>query len=476
MKKIQRIIITTSVVSVLILTGCTSKETKSFKEYIEKGDYIKAATYYEKNESSIEVDLSGIISDSVNSIMNDFSSGNITLSAASANIKALSSIAPEDQMESLNEKLGLLSSIESSQEQYRLGVESFDSKYYSEAVMYFSNVIEQDPFYSDAQSKLSMAADKLEEEQQVLLNQAEEEIGAYITQEKYKEANEAFNSFKSQCSDSSVIESLSNEIEKNVESAMNKAVTSYFADYDFSSAYSYVQDLAYTFEFESISDKLNSLEDDFVSYALAEAEKDADSENYESASAVIETAMQEIGEDNEALNAAYNEYQSYLPVFLADLSTLSYDGKLHIDTADDIRDNTGVLHRHSLFLRNYQYVDGWTALESYAEYFTNGKYSIFSGVCGVSNNKKSATGRSSYFQVFGDGELIYTSPTMTPGSLPVEFNIDISNVRVLKIWYPRTESGEGWDNAISVIYDGLLTPKKKSTEATTQEETAAQDE
>ncbi len=453
MKNFKKIIAVTAVISALTLTGCTSKETKSFKEYMNNGDYIKAATYYTKHKSSIEVDdLSGMVKTQADSIIEQFKNGKMTLSAATANVQALLSIAPKSAVEELNEKIKLLSMLEISQEQYKLGEERYATEDYSNAISCFSNVIEEDPLYSEAQSKMNDAKTKLDALMNEAVGQAEAEIRQYIGQGKYTEAIEALNDFKIQYPDSEAAQTLSDEIEKSLNDEMEKNIASYFADFDFLSAYSYVQNLSYSFDYTSVSDKLNSLEDDFTDYVLAEAEKDASSDNYEAACAIIEIAMQGVGDDNTMLNEVYNEYMKHLPKYLVDMAYMSTNGDVYINS--QLTDNTSVTHRNSLFV-------GKGNSECYIEYFINGNYDTFTGVCGCSYDERESD-LSVYFEIYGDGNLLYTSPTMTKNSVPENFEVNISGVKVLKIWYPNL--GPGWTAryAVATIYDGLLSPKENT--------------
>ena len=47
MKRIRNVIIAAALLTAL--TGCTSKETKKFQEYMDTGNYKKAASYYDKH-------------------------------------------------------------------------------------------------------------------------------------------------------------------------------------------------------------------------------------------------------------------------------------------------------------------------------------------------------------------------------------------------------------------------------------------
>lgn len=444
---IKKSIIVVSVISAMVFSGCTNKETESFQKYLKDGNYIKAADYYEKHKSDIDTDgFSKLIRENADLIINDFNEGRTTISAATVNLQALYSIAPKKARTELNEKMKFISDIEISQNQYNSGMECFNSSRYSEAVEYFMNVVSDDPLYSSAQEKISEAKQKLQDEITSAQNKEISNIRTYISNGKFEDALYAIEDFKSQTNDTEIIQVLTDEIEKAVIDEMNKKIESYFADYDYSSAYNYLTQISYTFAYDAIDLKIRSLEDEYVDYAIENAEKDAASNNYEGASSIIEKAIQEVGADNSSLNEAYNEYRKHLPIFIADMDYMSCEGSVSVD--NNLTDNTNVTYRHSLW------IDGWGKNPYWVEYFTNGNYGKFTGVCGCSYENRSSS-ESKYFEVYGDGKLLYTSPTMTSSSIPVSFDIDIGNVRVVKIWYPATAG----NNKIAALYDGMFLPK-----------------
>lgn len=136
----------------------------------------------------------------------------------------------------------------------------------------------------------------------------------------------------------------------------------------------------------------------------------------------------------------------HLSVYINDLDYLSSEGAVYND-GSDIKDNTGTQHRHSL------YVDSMTFKACYVEYHLEEKYTDFTFTCGVSYYQRSASD-TKYFEIMGDdGNILYTSPVMSAGSLPEEFTINVTGVNVLRIQYPKTYGS----NSIATLYDGLLT-------------------
>ena len=78
--------------------------------------------------------------------------------------------------------------------------------------------------------------------------------------------------------------------------------------------------------------------------------------------------------------------------------------------------------------------DGTSSSYQNVEYLLNNNYHSFKGklVCaGYDYNDDNA--QSAIIKIYGDGNLLYTSPPMSNGTKAVDFDIDISNYKVLKI-------------------------------------------
>ena len=106
------------------------------------------------------------------------------------------------------------------------------------------------------------------------------------------------------------------------------------------------------------------------------------------------------------------------------------------------------------------HIDGHESAEYYFEIHLNGNYTTFSGVCACPEKSSAissyvyntSTKYTKYFEVYGDGKLLYTSPTMRYDYAAQSFTIDVTNVQVLRILYPATKG----PNEIATLYDGIL--------------------
>lgn len=122
-----------------------------------------------------------------------------------------------------------------------------------------------------------------------------------------------------------------------------------------------------------------------------------------------------------------NPYQpSVLPVWLTSLDSL---------TEDQVRAsggtayaNTGEVFAHCIIPPYYAFSKDFGSIE----YYLSGNYAALSGVLCVSEDCKNID-TTSYFEIYADGELVYTSPEMTQGSLPESFQVDIQHCQKLKI-------------------------------------------
>ncbi len=75
--------------------------------------------------------------------------------------------------------------------------------------------------------------------------------------------------------------------------------------------------------------------------------------------------------------------------------------------------------------------DGTLSSYQNVEYLLNGNYKMFRGnmICSLDG----LNSQNAVIKIYGDGNLLYTSPPLTSGSKVVAFNIDISNYKILKI-------------------------------------------
>lgn len=100
------------------------------------------------------------------------------------------------------------------------------------------------------------------------------------------------------------------------------------------------------------------------------------------------------------------------------------------------------------------HVDGYEYAAYYVSYDIGGAYSQFSGTYCMSPDLLGdrAAKNTKYFEIYGDGQLLFRSNTVTQGSMPQNFSVDVTGIRILTIYYPKTSG----PSRIATIYDGRL--------------------
>ena len=96
--------------------------------------------------------------------------------------------------------------------------------------------------------------------------------------------------------------------------------------------------------------------------------------------------------------------------------------------------------------------------ENWQEYKLSGKYKEIQGRVILNYDYRSQTNDDVLIKIYGDDALLYMSPAMAAGQEPVDFNIDISNVDVLKV----SIVGENMVRLVDcMLYDSLGNQSKE---------------
>lgn len=88
-------------------------------------------------------------------------------------------------------------------------------------------------------------------------------------------------------------------------------------------------------------------------------------------------------------------------------------------------------------------------------YNLDSKFTTFSGVVGypqIPINPVYTPWYTKYFEIYGDGRLLFRSPSMNKSTAPVPFSIDVTGVRALTISWPGTEG----PNEAATLFDPAL--------------------
>ena len=440
----------------LTLTACGADASK-FTGYIEDLDMQGAYSYYEdhidssKKKAELDQEISESMDGLYDKLVDQYIAGNLDSEKLSL-FKQLASDAEFSETSGYSDFLQVLAYIDQSKQNYDTAMQYYDQKDYDAAIAYFGGVMQRDTVrYEEAQKTIE--ACRAEQSKQLV-----QDIQSQIQTKAFEEAHYKIEQLKN--TDKEEADKLVTEYDAALKADADARLTSYFDAFDYEGAVGYLAQVTPLCYSSDLSDRQTQLADEFVVYVLKIADKDADAENYEGASAVVKQAMNALGQDNEKLSGAYDAYRSHLPVYLVDLDYMSC--KNHVATHDTLEDNTGNMYHNALFM--YKSVWGYYG-EGSADYFINGKYATFSGTVAVPRGFANDS-NSAYFEVYGDGKLLYTSPTMKNDSFPEAFDIDISGVKVLKIYYPDSNGNA----KLATIYDGKLNPKEADKSSDSSED------
>lgn len=211
---------------------------------------------------------------------------------------------------------------------------------------------------------------------------------------------------------------------------------------------------------DEISQKINET---LVTYADSYAQKAEACFNEKDVNGAIgnmEVAM-ELQPDNADYKTKYDTYQQYLPFNLYDednvIAVEDIDASwAHFDTHATANDNTEMLHVISVGHDSYETTNVYNI-----QYNLAGKYGTVNGKMFIADTYKN-TVQTSYFEAYGDGKLLYTSPKMEKGVLPQDVSFDVTGVQKLELkFYTRTDSTI-WSSEVCV--SNLVAQKAFPTE------------
>lgn len=335
------------------------------------------------------------------------------------------------------------------------GDELYEDGNYSAALSKYNMIDENSPLYASVSDKKQEIAEKIKAE---VVNDLDE----YIKNDNhYQLADYIINDVKS-LNDDTVLTEAMNKYYTYLDTKIDK----YLADNMYDDAVTLLEYAnGYFYNDATIKEKTDNLEKNYVDSTLEKAEQEFSSGNYEVAASTVQVALQQV-EDNAELMNKYEEYKAYIPSFINDLDYFTLSGDIFVNRDyGKLADNTG-----KAYGRLYSISVPWREDAGRVEYLINGKYTNFEGTCGVAYDERTNED-TQFFEVYGDGKLLYTSPTFTTGTMPSTFNIDIRNVKILKIVYPSSGNVK-----LATIFDGKVYNQDKMSEANNTEETTQAEE
>lgn len=320
-------------------------------------------------------------------------------------------------------------------------------------------------------SSLSESSDSADIEQETEINRSEKErdIKANIDSGSYSYAYGALKEYISLYGEDETAVSINADIKQRVLGDVNKQADEYIASDDILGAREFVgSQIAVFSDYTELSDLYTELTDSYVDNIIDKAKETASWGDFSGAYEIIKAGMNNIG-DNDRLINFKNRLSDCEPVYLVDIEPFSissaspsvyinqtlFESKIRYTVesfSDTAKDNTGTEHLFAYFIgRNQKTAQG----ECSATYLLNGQYDTFSGTGGFPYYRSIAP-NPAYFNIYGDDELLYSSPYFDSDVMPEDFLIDISGVDLLKIEF-HNDGSVFSNNEGAKIYDAMLT-------------------
>ena len=424
----------------LAQAGCSDVE-KTLND-IETGDYVSAqkrfeekvaGNYEEEQEtfSRIEEKIENIISSYNDSGKYDEAYGEIS--------KIEKSQIIDDRI--IQQAFERLEGLASSKNAFKYGKELFDNKEYIAAWEQLNHVIKEDAEFQKAQD-MALQARKYYKE--ALFSEVASSISAGDYEQALIILTDAEKRLGTDADISSYLAKYQNEKDTlEIDRAIKNAQEMLDAK-EYQQAYELLS--LYSEEFPDsaeVSIMLITCKKEYIDDALKKAEQAfSEASDYQRACQNISMALKAFPDDAQLLRA-YENYQSYCPTRLLEKDYHIRSGlKPQEWTAAD-RDNLGNYYE-------YGWKFSWNTMETMScSYTLDGEFSELTGKFVVGYSARDIeyitiaqkVYCSSQLKVYGDNQLIYTTPIIGYGIDPVAFQIDISNIQEIQFEIVFTSAG-----------------------------------
>ena len=148
----------------------------------------------------------------------------------------------------------------------------------------------------------------------------------------------------------------------------------------------------------------------------------------------------ELQPENAEYKAQRDKYELYMPfeLYLEDNMIDQTPGEGTLYYEESVVGNDGGKYDDVIQVNSYVSKDFWNNTASdlayTCEYVLGGKYNYVSGTIFLSEDNYHQE-FVTYFEAYGDGKLIYTSPTVVAGDLAEDISFDVTDVQRLEIRY-----------------------------------------
>ena len=295
------------------------------------------------------------------------------------------------------------------------GKNLLNDKKFEDSINMFKKVEKESSLYDEAQKMINEAMDKyLEEYNQI--------ADIYISEGNYERAIDLYESLPEEMKDSSEVkEAIANVELAKIQDKIKEITNSYDVLVSISDELnSNVSDTAKNKIYEFLNEKINSYND--------EVKSKVNSDNYDEYSKDIQELIK-LYPESKTLSDLLIFVNSFKP---QSLLSLNYELENKVIEISD--DKSSVTDNKNEKYTNYILVNASDNLsENEITWNLNGEYSRLTGKICLNSKIKKITSKGIKVTVFGDDKVLYKSKRVKKDTDPFTFDIDISNVKTLKV-------------------------------------------
>lgn len=324
---------------------------------------------------------------------------------------------------------------------YVQGVENYEAADYESAVYEFKEVINTDSWHESAQSKMQECYDKI-------LENRMSAIESSITAGNYDMALTYISDLRNQDLPTEISNKL-DEYEVKICNAKLAKIDEFIDNGDFEGANEYIESLGNGLSVDAKARLEQAVKNKANEY-IKKADEALKSGERQGAYDMAKMA-QNICPNDENINKRVAYFEQYLPFALyysnntistSDDDLYGYTGGVEWD--EKLKSNNNKTMEHCIrFYYQSEYKGDFDIT-----YNLGKKYDNISGIAFLVDKYKNHI-QNGYFEIYGDGKLLFTSKKITKNVMPSDFSVKTTGVEVLtlKFFGTRTEDwvlGDAW--------------------------------
>lgn len=360
----------------------------------------------------------------IGEIKKDFTKDRITFSSALAELDSLSELGISGILADVNNARSALESLDLSKEHFEKAEQFYSSGVYTNAIVYYRLVSEDDPNYRLAKKNAAEAEKQYREQ---VINISKDCTDSISLSEAIATLYSALDLLPN---DTKIIKQISiceEEYSKLVKSDTLTAAKSYADKNDYKNAVLTLKtlidsDMANT----EITSTYNSYCFSYVSQSINQANNLITAKKFDEALTILSETARYVP-DNATLANKIAEVKELQPLPISSLTPVVSDYWGQWNTAD-AKDTFGNDYSSAC---NYMKLGEWSERDHYAEYRLYGKYTTLTG--SIVPHSDSNKDRISYLQIYVDDRLVYTSQDINRKTDPIDFSINVSGADYVKI-------------------------------------------